>query len=441
LKSFTREREGLGRLTRELGVLAGLEGRVPRLLDDGRSDSGPPYIVVEWLVGEDLARVLEREQRLSPPDAADVALSLAETLGTLHERGFIHRDIKPSNVLVPLVDGRLQFRQAYLLDFGLAGILHEVPGERAPVTHTSSIVGTPLFMSPEQITGQPLRSTVDIWGVGALLHKMLTGETPFQAASFPALMEQIVQVPLRGQPDLDPRLWALIANCLRKSPDARLQTAEELRARLESIRADPIPLRSVAMEPAATGLRRLRGPQLPSSFDALTIAVVSAAAFGIATAMRIHQEQPALDTMLGLVVAFVGIGSGSLYREWCLERRLRPARPVRALRRRATELQATGGVLTESLAIDVDDVLRILEENGADALNASAAIKLFHRYDGARQAGDDDTALAYVPELLAHVEATMPWWVARGPSIERGLRVAGVLVALCLVLRAAWIGG
>jgi non-specific serine/threonine protein kinase len=198
------------------------------------------YLVMEHLDGTSLAQRLEQGP-LPIEQALDVAIQMADALDRAHDTGVVHRDLSPSNVM-------LTRSGAKLLDFGLATLAAPAPDHDPgrvrthvdPLRHR--LVGTPYYMSPEQAKGQPADCRSDIFGLGVLLYQMVTGKRPFEGANLVTLLASILrdtQVPVtRLDPGLPAQLGPIIDKCLEKDPARRWQTAAQVQARLESVRAD-----------------------------------------------------------------------------------------------------------------------------------------------------------------------------------------------------------
>ena len=139
-------------------------------LDAGLFEDGTPYIVMELLRGRSLYRVLEDEGRLSFEAARDVTLQVCDGVGAAHQRRVIHRDLKPSNVLL------LQDGVAKVIDFGLSKEIHD---PTPAITGPSEALGTPSYMSPEQVFAEEADERTDVWGVGILFYELLTGTPAF----------------------------------------------------------------------------------------------------------------------------------------------------------------------------------------------------------------------------------------------------------------------
>src|SRR5438132_985205 len=193
------------------------------VLDIG-DHAGEPYIVSELLHGATL-RALLRDGPLAPEKAADLALQLANGLTAAHQAGIVHRDLKPENLFIT-DEGRLK-----ILDFGVAKLLGDAPAGMS--TETGAVIGTAGYMSPEQVRGVSVDHRSDIFTVGAILHEILSGASPFDRASPAETGYAIVNLPPPALPAAVPRRLArVVSRCLAKDPAQRVQSSAELLALL-----------------------------------------------------------------------------------------------------------------------------------------------------------------------------------------------------------------
>lgn len=205
-------------------------------------DEGTPFMAQEFVEGESLAQKLRRQGPLSPAEAVRIVRQVAEGLGFAHGRGVVHRDIKPDNILID-PQGR-----AVITDFGIARM------DNSDVTRTGEILGTPHFMSPEQILGKPLDGKSDLFSLGVVLYQLLTGEKPFTGSSPTAVCYQIVHASPRAIPAEVPvsqHLRGIIAKLLQKEPGARYASAQELIRALDGKKWStiPLPVKTIRLAP------------------------------------------------------------------------------------------------------------------------------------------------------------------------------------------------
>ena len=216
------------RFIREARTLAKVRSEhVARVLDAG-TVKGLPCIVLELLDGLDLDTWLRTHGPLSVSNASTIAMQAADALGEAHRAGVVHRDIKPSNVMVVLSRGDVS---AKVLDFGVAKLMLGFGAEERMATR--SIAGTPDYMAPEQIDGlDDLDGRADVWSLGVVLYELVSGERPFNGATFSLLIRQISaepHVPLGDRvPGVNPAFAAVIDRCLMKDRHARFSSMDEL---------------------------------------------------------------------------------------------------------------------------------------------------------------------------------------------------------------------
>ncbi len=192
----------------------------------------PPFLVMELLQGASLQQVISRGGALAVARVVPIAAQVLSALGAAHRAGLVHRDVKPDNVFLTSTSAAADLVK--LLDFGVvkqAGDPHA-----AQLTATGAMVGSPAFMSPEQIRGRPVDPRTDLYGVGICMYNALTGRMPFHASSLPELVfaidEKLPTPILQLRPDVPPGLAQLVERAMAKSPDARFGSAEEMLAAL-----------------------------------------------------------------------------------------------------------------------------------------------------------------------------------------------------------------
>lgn len=215
-----RTTEQADRLLNEARAAARLgHPAIVRINDFGKTDAGDPFIVMELLQGEDLADALARRGRLSATKAIRTILPIAHALSVAHTKGIVHRDLKPENIyLAQNEEGQIQPK---LVDFGVA----KLEAQRSiRITQTGALLGSPLYMSPEQARGDDVDHRADVWALGVVLYEMITGRPPFEGKNYNAVLYSIIANPPAPIKDLgagDEDLWLLLDRALQKDPDRR----------------------------------------------------------------------------------------------------------------------------------------------------------------------------------------------------------------------------
>ncbi len=216
---------------------------IATVFDYGETPAGQPYIVMELIEGEPLSEKLHAGS-LPLPEAVRIVSSIAEGLGEAHFRGVVHRDVKPSNVIIN------ERGQVKVVDFGLVKQIYEGAGEGTvdegspPHNQTRSdvIVGTPLYLSPEQATGKTVDGRSDLFALGAVLYECITGESAFSGGSVIEIGAQIIHVtpplPSTLNHHIPPELDRITMKAMEKRVEARYQSADELTADLRTILPD-----------------------------------------------------------------------------------------------------------------------------------------------------------------------------------------------------------
>jgi len=205
---------------------------------DGGTEAGSPYLVMELLRGEDLGKRLRRSKRLGVREALGIVDQVLEGLAAAHARGIVHRDLKPDNVIV--VDD-----VAKIVDFGMSKI-ERAPGGTKPMelTRKGVVLGTPLYMSPEQARALPeLDARSDLYSTGAILFECLTGRPPHVGETYEQIMLAICMNKApdvrRWAPEVPAEVASFVAKSLETEPDARWQTAEEMLTALRKAAGAP----------------------------------------------------------------------------------------------------------------------------------------------------------------------------------------------------------
>ena len=225
---FTLDPDFGKRFVREARIVAQLTHPNIVQVHDAGAHEGSYYLVMEYLRGGDLNRRLQRGMHMQAVIA--VTKDVARGLDHAHQKGYVHRDIKPENVL---------FREdgsAVVSDFGIARLI----GAGASVTRQGTVVGTPQYMSPEQAAGRELDGRSDLYSLGIVFFRMLTGDVPYQADSAVAVGIRHLQDPIPRLPSHLAIFQPIVNRFLAKKPEARYQTGAEIIAALDGVRAEGI---------------------------------------------------------------------------------------------------------------------------------------------------------------------------------------------------------
>ena len=238
------------RLLREARAAAGLQHPNTVGVHDVGEEDGQAFVVMELVEGQTLADRLREVGRLSPEEVVAISGAVLSALEAAHARGLVHRDVKPGNVLLPAAGG------VKLADFGIAKALDAATGD---LTATGQILGTPRYLAPEQVAGQPATPASDLYSLGAVLYECLAGRPPFDAESAIALAlaHQREPVPPLGEeaPWVPPALAGIVERALAKDPAGRPADATTMREAVltaDLSGAESIPARTAVLAGDAT---------------------------------------------------------------------------------------------------------------------------------------------------------------------------------------------
>jgi eukaryotic-like serine/threonine-protein kinase len=266
--SIDQRRTWIARLDREARAAAGLKHPgIITVHDRVTGEDGRPWIVMELVRGRSLEDLLRTEGPLPPPQVAQIGLQVLAALRAAHRAGITHRDIKPANVL-------LEDERVVLTDFGIAA----VDGD-ATLTQSGAVIGTPAFMSPEQVRGLKATAASDLWSLGATLYAAVEGRPPFRGANTGAIFVAIATEdppPAERAGPLGPTIMAL----LHRDPDRRL-TTEQLHAQLTRLERPP------AAQPSPPTVLDPVPPRPPSPQRRRPVLIATAAAVVLALAAAV----------------------------------------------------------------------------------------------------------------------------------------------------------
>jgi serine/threonine-protein kinase len=264
LPDFSQNQDVVDRFFREAMATSRIKHPgIVEVIDCDLLPNGSAYIIMELLEGESLGAHLRRHGRLSVQRAVSIARQIADALAAAHDERIVHRDLKPDNVFVLSPKGGGAAQPIKVVDFGIAKLLNTESGQNNKATRTGSIIGTPVYMSPEQCrgTGQ-IDHRTDIYSLGCIVFELLTGRPPFTHEGFGELIQSHLGVVPPTIRSIDPAfpvaLDGLVARMLAKDPGERPQTMRALAAELDAIAADApamtAPMPSLAPPPSATRL-------------------------------------------------------------------------------------------------------------------------------------------------------------------------------------------
>jgi serine/threonine protein kinase len=304
LRSELIETEFLSRFSREARTASKIRSEhVVRVMDVGVVGDRTPFIVMEYLEGEDLSVHLAAQGRLAAGEAIGFVLQALDALAEAHVLGIVHRDLKPANLFVTRDRDGQPFVK--VLDFGLAKRAGGAESLDWEVTQPGTLVGSPCYMPPEQLIdakGADARS--DIWALGASLFELLTGQPPFQAPTMPQLYTKIVHGKVPRVSDLVadvPRaLDDIVATCLKRSREDRYEHAGALRAALSQIALPPSNDEAVKPRQSVPPSLRPLGNMTPFTVSSARSAEAQLKALGILRRISVRPMLLAVGSIVAL---------------------------------------------------------------------------------------------------------------------------------------------
>jgi serine/threonine protein kinase/tetratricopeptide (TPR) repeat protein len=298
------------RFQREAEAASTLKHRhIATIYEFGKTDESEPFIVMEFVDGDDLADLMRRET-LTVPRSLQIIKEVAEALEEAHQHGIIHRDIKPSNIAINSAG------QVRVLDFGLAKQIEAEAGcpvdperQRDTQTREGTIVGTPLYLSPEQALGVEVDPRSDLFSLGAVLYECISGHSPFSGSNPLEICAKVIRdeplPPSKFNKDITAELDRIALKALAKKPEERYQSARNLITDLEDAREKMQGLSTTMvrrLRRPATELNRshvletlsdiLKRPRLSIGYVAAGLVLVVVAAFGVWSLTRPKPHQP-----------------------------------------------------------------------------------------------------------------------------------------------------
>jgi serine/threonine-protein kinase len=262
LDHYARKDAVVARLEQEARLASSIgHEHIVDITDFGETSDGRRFVVMEYLDGESLGARLRREGPLTEQRAIHIAHQTASALSAAHAKGILHRDIKPENIFL------LRRKEAdfvKVVDFGISKSLHTGSGEASTprLTQTGMVLGTPLYMSPEQARGEEdLDQRIDVYALGVILYEMVTGKVPFQGSNSLNIIARVInedpRPPRELRPDLSRELEAVILHAMAKDRSARYPSCDALSADLSAL------LEEVSITGGGTARARITAPLLP----------------------------------------------------------------------------------------------------------------------------------------------------------------------------------
>ena len=252
----------------EIGQKLDHPGVMKVFAEDGRSQL---YMVMEWVEGRLLRQILNDEKKLPPERAVRIALNICDALGYIHSNGVVHRDLKPENIMVDAED------RIKLIDFGIAA---NVNSRRITFTKLSQTMGTPDYISPEQVKGKRGDARSDLYALGVMLYEMLTGRVPFVGPNaFIIMNDRLLNNPVPPReidPTISPQLQEIIYRALERDPSKRYATAKEFAWDLQH--EDQV---GVAERPELRDWKRRRSPWPRRILFYVMLALIPVIIFGL----------------------------------------------------------------------------------------------------------------------------------------------------------------
>ena len=245
LDKYARKEQVVARLEQEARLASAIgHEHIIDITDFGHTDDGRTFVVMEFLEGESLGELLNREGPLPEARIVDIARQVASALGAAHAKGIVHRDVKPDNVFLLR---RKDKDFVKVVDFGISKSLRssDVGEDDSPrLTQTGMVLGTPLYMSPEQARGdEELDARIDIYALGVIMYELATGHVPFTGTNYLAIISQVLNDPPKPpralRPDLSDELENVILKALAKDREDRYQNTAEIVADLQVLADDP----------------------------------------------------------------------------------------------------------------------------------------------------------------------------------------------------------
>jgi serine/threonine-protein kinase len=235
-REMTQVKEVVARFEREAVAAARIEHpNVAAATDFGQLENGSFYLVLEFIEGKSLARLIYENGALAEERALIITRQIADALAAAHAAGIVHRDLKPDNVMLVAKDGGSDFVK--VLDFGIAKVNVEgASATQQALTRLNTVMGTPEYMAPEQARGEAVDQRADLYTLGVILYEMLSGTSPFRHEEFVVVLtKKLTEDPPPLPEQVSAATRELVTRLLERTPDDRPQTAADVVARVDGI--------------------------------------------------------------------------------------------------------------------------------------------------------------------------------------------------------------
>jgi serine/threonine protein kinase len=319
--------EVVARFAREARAAAKIQSEhVARVIDVGTMpETGSPYMVMEYLEGKDLAETLHIKGVLPVDETVGYLLQACEALAEAHAAGIVHRDLKPANLFLARRPGRGDMVK--VLDFGISKVTTTSTSDDAALTKTATLMGSPLYMSPEQLmSAKSVDARSDIWAVGVILYELLSGEPPFSGDTVPEIVTRILHVAnpslCSKRPEIPSGLDEVVSRCLSKDPGSRYANVAELAHALAPFASARTASTSVERISRVLGQTSIRPPTDSGAAIAPSRNTAQAMTDGSWSESNagIPKRGSSLGLVAGLVVGVAALGLGA----WLLLFRAQP---------------------------------------------------------------------------------------------------------------------
>lgn len=436
-------KSSLSVLGREIQALTSLRHlHIVNLFEYGvNPDTGGAYLVSEYINGASLDQILEGK-RLELRQALEIGISVAKALIEIHSHRIIHRDVKPSNILVPKKGGKFEFHLAKLSDFGISSAL--LPDVQT--TMPGELFGTPYFMAPEQMSADAQSTASDIYSFGAVLFEAVTSERLFQEETLHELFKAKSSKKDIENYYLPKKLENFISNCIEFDPSKR-PTAKEAFTFLENFvhamdlgSSDVQILRKRSRRTKRGSSRTKIKPVFNEKIDILVNTQnerPGLTAFfplvGIATAtlflLFFGIAYPILSLFAGLIYGICGIFLGLFARSWIKSRK-------NYIDNASIKLNVVGksrDLLTESLAIQIDDYFKVISQPGDRLMLTSLAI-MINEFKEAKENKDRQEALMKAVTIIEKLSVRVsPWYIKNEKLLTVAVMLVGIVSALVTI--------